>query len=200
MQGESDPHHRPAALRDFGTGLEVRLDAITLTAPATWTRTKPSSSYYLAEFALPHVDKDTADARLVVSVGSGPMEENIDVFMGEFDATSENVKREEKEIAGLQIRFVDVSGAYTGRHGQTAPASIQADYQMMLAVIPIGDELHFVKAVGPQQTIAANVGAIHTFVGSVQRRNSGAEVSEDAVSSGAARSHCDRRHRSCATG
>jgi hypothetical protein len=184
LRGEPDPHYRPAVPRDFGTGPEVRLDAITLTAPTTWTRTKPRSSYYLAEFVLPHVDKDTADGRLMVSVGSGPVEENIDVFMGEFDTASEHVKREEREIAGSQIRFVDVSGSYTGRHGQNAPVPTQPDYRMILAVIPIGDDLHFVKAVGPQKTIAANVGPIHAFVRSVQRRNTGTEVSEDAPGGG----------------
>jgi hypothetical protein len=106
------------------------------------------------------------------------MEENIDVFLGEFDTPGENAKRERKEVAGLQVTFVDVSGAYSGRHGQAAPASPQPGYRMIVAVIPVGDQLHFVKAVGPEQTIAANVEAINTFVSSVQRRNTGAEVSE----------------------
>lgn len=183
-QGEPSPHHGSAARGDFGTGPEVRLGAITLTAPATWKRTKPGSSYYLAEFALPHVDKDTTDGRLTVSVGNGSIETNIDVFKGGFDTASEYAKQEQKEIAGLQVTFVDVSGGYTGQHGQAAPAPTQPGYRMILAVIPIGDQLHFVKAVGPEQTIAANVEAINTFVRSVQRRSAGAEVSEAAPGTG----------------
>lgn len=183
-QGEPMLHHGSAARGDFGTGPEVRLDAITLTAPATWKRTKPGSSYYLAEFALPHVGTDTTDGRLMVSVGSGPIETNIDVFKGEFDTASEDAKQEQKEIAGLQVTFVDVSGGYTGQHSQSAPAATRPGYRMIVAVIPIGDQLHFVKAVGPEQTIAANVEAINTFVRSVQRRTAGAELSEAALDTG----------------
>jgi hypothetical protein len=182
LQGEPSPYHDHgwAARTDFGTGPEVRLDAITLTAPATWKRVKPSSAYYLAEFTLPHIDEDTGDGRLMVSVGWGSLEENLDVFLGEFDAVRENVKQEQKEIAGFPVTFVDVSGTYTGQHSQAAPGDAQPDYRMIVAVIPMGDRLHFVKAVGPQQTIAAHVEAINSFVHSVQRPNSVAEVS-DAV-------------------
>jgi hypothetical protein len=174
--GEPGPHHGSAARVDSGTGPEVRLDAITLTAPATWKRTRPGSSFYLAEFALPHVDKDTTDGRLMVSVGSGSMEANLDVFMGEFDTPSENARKEQKEIAGLQVTIVDISGGYTGQHSQSAPTATQAGYRMIVAVIPIGDQLYFVKAVGPQQTIASHVEAINTFVRSVQQRNAAVEM------------------------
>jgi hypothetical protein len=184
LQGEPGPHHRSAGRTDFGTGPEVRLNAITLTAPASWKRTKSSSSYYLAEFALPHADKDTTDGRLLISAGSGPVEENIDVFLGEFDTARENPKQEQRDIAGIQVTFVDVSGAYTGHHSHAVPAAAQPGYRMILAVIPIGDELHFVKAVGPEQTIAANVEAINTFVRSVQRRNPRVEMSEAAPGTG----------------
>jgi len=183
-QDELALHHGLAGRTNYGTGPEVRLDAITLTAPATWKRTKPGSSYYLAEFALPHVEKDTTDGRLMISVGSGSIESNIDVFKGEFDAASENVKQEQKEIAGLQVTFVNVSGAYTSQHGQSAVAGTQPGYRMILAVIPIGEQLHFVKAVGPQQTIAAHVEAINTFVRSVQLRDADVEMSEAAPGTG----------------
>jgi hypothetical protein len=176
-------YHGVAARADYGTGREVRLDAITLTAPAKWKRTKPASSYYMAEFALPHVDKDTEDGRLMVSVGSGPIESNLDIFKGEFDTAGENVKQEQKEIAGVQVTLVDVSGAYTGQHSQSSAAATLPGYRMIVAVIPIGDQLHFVKAVGPQQTIAANVEAINTFVRSVQRRNAAVEKSEACAGS-----------------
>jgi len=183
-QGVLGPHHGSAAQIDYGTGPEVRLGAITLTAPATWKRTKPGSSYYMAEFALPHAEKDTTDGRLTVSVGSGSIETNLDVFEGAFGTASEDAKHEKKEIAGLQVTFADISGAYTGQHGQSAPAATQPGYRMIVAVIPIGDQLFFVKAVGPQETIAANVEAINTFVGSVQRGNAEVAIPEPAPDPG----------------
>jgi hypothetical protein len=176
---EFNLYHASASRADHGSGPEVRLDAITFTAPATWKRTKPASSYYLAEFTLPHVDKDTTNGRVLVSVGSGSIESNLDVFKGEFDTQSENVKQEQKEIAGFRITFLDVSGAYTVQHSQ-APAATQAGYRMIVVVIPVGDQLHFVKVVGPQQTIAANLDSIDTFVRSVQRRSPDAVATEAA--------------------
>jgi hypothetical protein len=183
-QDELVLHHGLGARPDFGTGHEVRLDAITLTAPAVWKRTKPGSTYYLAEFALPHVDKDTEDGRLMVSIGSGSIETNLDVFKGEFDTPGDHAKQEQKEIAGLQVTFVDVTGAYTGQHSQSAPAATLPGYRMIVAVIPIGDQLHFVKALGPEKTIAAHVEAIKSFVSSVQRRNPAVAKSEAAPVTG----------------
>ena len=37
-----------------------------------------------------------------------------------------------------------------------APASKQAGYRMLGAIIPVDGELHFIKATGPQVTIAAH--------------------------------------------
>jgi hypothetical protein len=176
-------HHGLGRRADFGSGPEVRLSAITLTAPATWKRTKPSSSYYAAEFALARAGKDTTDGRLLISMGSGSMESNIDVFKGQFDAASEHANREQKEIAGFQVTFVDVSGAYTGPQGQAATATTQPGYRMILAVIPVGEQLNFIKAVGPEQTIAAHAQAINSFVCSLRKRDLAAEPSEAAGTS-----------------
>jgi hypothetical protein len=183
-QGELALHHGLGIQADFGTGPEVRLDAITLTAPAQWKRTRPGSSYYAAEFILPHVGNHTTDGRVLVSVGSGSLETNLDVFKGEFDTAGEYAKQEQKEIAGLQVTFVDVTGAYTGQHSQSGPAATLPGYRMILAAIPIGDQLHFIKAVGPEQTIAANREAIDSFVRSLQRRDAAVALSEAAPVTG----------------
>lgn len=169
-KSDDDPgpfHGRPRT--DVGTGPEVRLGALTLTAPTSWKRTKPGSSYYLAEFIVPRADKDQSDARLTISVGAGAIETNLDVFEGEFDATGDNAKHEKRDIAGLQVTVADISGSYTGQHGQSAAATSQPGYRMIVAVIPVGSQLYFVKAVGPQQTIAAHVEGINSFLGSIQK-------------------------------
>ena len=76
---------------------------------------------------------------------------------------SDNAKQEQKEIAGLKVTLVDVAGDYTGKHREFAADVTQSGFRMILAVIPIDDQLYFIKAVGPQQTIAANVDAINAF-------------------------------------
>jgi hypothetical protein len=185
--GTPNPHFG-APRGDYGTGPDVKLDAITMTAPPAWKRTKSGSAYYLAEFALPHVEKDTTDGRVLISVGSGSIDQNVDVFKGEFDTPGENAKQEEKDIGGLKVTFVDVSGGYiAGQHNQAgaAAAPAQPGYHMILAVIPVGDQLHFIKAIGPEQTIAANADAINTFVATMKRRNADAESPDSAFGLGA---------------
>ncbi len=170
-QGEpATPHHGAGPRADYGSGPEVRLADITLTAPAAWKRNpKPSSSFYLAEFTLPHAGKDSEDGRVVVSIVGGPIESNIDLWKGQIDGAGDNARQEKKEIAGLAVTFLDLSGEYNGQHGQSAAGTSHPGYRMIVAVIPIGDQLHFIKAVGPQQTIAAHVEAINAFVGSLKR-------------------------------
>jgi hypothetical protein len=185
MPAEVAAYHGAAARIDAGTGPDVLLDAISLKAPDAWKRTKPLSSYYVAEFTLPRAGNDTADGRLLVSVGSGSIDTNIDVFKGEFDAVGEYAKRQQKEVAGFRVTFIDVAGGYIGgQHGQAAPAVAQPGYRMIIAVIPVGKQLHFVKAVGPQQTIAAHAEAINAFIASVQLRQGGLEMSEAASDNG----------------
>lgn len=177
-------HHGAPTQTDFGSGPDVRLGTISLTAPAAWKRTKPGSSYYVAEFALPQAGKDSADGRLTISMGSGSIETNLEVFEGQFD-TTEPAKQVKKEFAGYQVTLIDVAGGYTGsQHGQSAPADKLPGYRMIVAVIPVDGQLYFIKAVGPQQTIAAHVDGIHAFLGSVQKRTPDAVTAEATVDSG----------------
>jgi hypothetical protein len=184
---QSNPHTNPhgsMSRADYGSGAEVRLRDMTFTAPAAWKRSKPGSSYYMVEFTLPHVDPDTADGRLTISSGVGSVESNIDVFEGQFDGTSEFAKPEKKEIAGLQVTFVDMKGGYTGQHAKSGGPTTQAGYRMIVAITAVDEQLYFIKAVGPQRTIAANVGAIEGFLGSAKRSQAAAASSDHAFGVG----------------
>ena len=152
-----------------GTGTEVHVKPLTFTAPATWKRTKPRSSLVQAEFAIPHADKDTVDGRLTVSVVAGTVKDNVDRWKGQFVGTIDSRKQEEIEVGGLKATLVDFAGTFGEQAGMVAPVVNRPDYRMIAAIIPISDQLYVVKAVGPRQTISANVKAINSFLGSVRR-------------------------------
>jgi len=78
-------------------------------------------------------------------------------------------KQEEIEVAGLKATLVELAGTFGEQAGMMAPVVNRPDYRMLAAIIPIGEQLCVVKAVGPQQTIAANVEAINSFVRSLRR-------------------------------
>jgi hypothetical protein len=64
---------------------------------------------------------------------------------------------------------VDLSGEFSDQAGPFAPAVKRPGYRMLAAIIPVEGELHFVKAVGPEKTIAAHAEKIKAFVRSVKR-------------------------------
>jgi hypothetical protein len=43
-------------------------------------------------------------------------------------------------------------------------------YRMLAAIIPVGDQLHFIKAYGPEKTMARHAEAFHDFVKSTQTK------------------------------
>lgn len=151
-------------------GGPLKLDAIILTAPAGWQQIAPSSSFIAAEFALPRAQGDDADGRLTVSTAGGTVEANIERWKGQFDAQVKQSPPEEVEVAGLKVTVVDMSGTFNDQRGPIAPPTVRPGYRMIAAVVPVEGQLHFIKATGPEKTIAAHADKIHEFIRTVQRQ------------------------------
>jgi len=148
----------------------VELDAISLTPPAGWERTVPSSSILAAEFVLPRAAGDDADGRLTVSTAGGSVDANIDRWQGQFEPQPREASREEMEIAGLTLTLADYSGDFNDQRGPFAPAVLRPNYRMIAAIIPVGGQLYFIKATGPAKTVGAHADEIRRFIRSVKRR------------------------------
>jgi hypothetical protein len=149
-------------------GEVVELGAIQLTAPAAWTRKPPGSSFVAAEFSLPRADGDDADGRLTVSTAGGSLEANIDRWKGQFQPQPKSISQEDIDVAGLKATIVDLSGDFNDQRGPFAPGELRPGYRMIAAVIPAGGQLQFIKATGPQKTMASHADAIHQFIRSAR--------------------------------
>jgi hypothetical protein len=149
-------------------GPEVKLGEITFTAPEGWQRKAPQSTFIQAEFALPKAEGDDADGRLTVSSAGGSIEANIERWKGQFTKL-ENSHQEKFEVAGVAATLVHLSGEFNDQRGPFAPAVSRPDYQMIAAIIPLGEQPFFVKATGPQKTLEAHAEAIKQFVTSAKR-------------------------------
>jgi hypothetical protein len=147
---------------------QVELDSIRLTAPAQWRKAAPSSSFVAAEFVLPRAEGDNEDGRLTISTAGGTVEANIDRWKGQFDPQPQQASQEEIDAAGMKITIVDLSGDFNDQRGPFAPAAKRPNYRMIAAVIPLEGQLHFIKATGPQSTIANHAEAIKEFIRSVR--------------------------------
>jgi hypothetical protein len=146
----------------------VQFGAISLTAPEGWKRKPTQSSFTQAEFLLPRAKGDDKDGRLTVSVAGGSIQANVDRWKGQFSGALEKTRQEQIDANGIQVTLVDLSGEFNDQRGPMAPSVKQSGYRMIAAIIPINDQLHFVKAVGPQKTMAAHADEIKSFIRSVK--------------------------------
>lgn len=149
---------------------QLTLDRLTFAVPEGWQQKEPASNFILAEFALPKAEGDDADGRLTVSVAGGTVEANVQRWREQFGGKPEGESQENKQIGDLEITVVDYTGEFNDQRGPFAPPSQRANYRMLAAVIPVDGELHFVKATGPQATIAAHADRFHEFVGSATKK------------------------------
>jgi hypothetical protein len=150
------------------SGGPVALDAMVLTTPAGWQRKRPSSSFVVAELALPHAEGDDDDARLTVSTAGGSVEANVDRWKTQFDPLTEEKPLETIDVAGMSVTLVDLSGDFNDARGPFAPAVQRPGYRMIAAIVPIEGQLHFIKATGPKKTMATHAEAIQEFIRSVR--------------------------------
>lgn len=139
---------------------------LNIKAPQGWVQREPQVSLILAEFRLPKAEGDEADGRLTVSTAGGSIEANVDRWRGQFDDLQDKPS-ETIEVAGRQVTLVDLAGTYNDQRGPFAPGEKRPNYRMLGAIIPLdGDDL-FVKAYGPQKTMAAHEAAFKEFVKSL---------------------------------
>lgn len=151
-----------------GSGGTVQFGAIALTAPDSWPRKAPQSSFTVAEFVLPGAQGAETDGRLTLSVAGGSIENNVERWKGQFGGADVKAKQETLTTNGIQITMVDLSGDFNDQRGPYAPATKRRDYRMIAAIIPVGGELHFVKGVGPLPTLQAHAERIKEFIKTVR--------------------------------
>jgi hypothetical protein len=158
----------PADKPSDTTSDPVELDAITLKAPRGWTRKPAGSQFVLAEFVVPRAEGDDADGRLTISTAGGSVEANIDRWKGQFQPQPTAAKQDVVDVAGLKVTIVDLAGDFNDQRGPFAPAERRLGYRMIAAVIPVEGQLHFIKATGPQKTIASHAAAILEIIRSAR--------------------------------
>ena len=152
-------------------GGEVRFGSLTLTAPPGWPRKQPKSNKIQAEYALPKAEGDKRDGRLTLSLAGGSIEDNIERWKGQFGGNPEKSKQEEMKVSGisvtLSVTLVDFSGDFNDGMGGSGVE--QPGYRMIAAIVPVGKQLHFVKAYGPEKTMEAQAEKIKAFIRSAKK-------------------------------
>lgn len=160
-----------AASTPSAEGPDVVIGSMVLTAPEHWTRKPPSSGFLITEFSLPKADEGTDNGRLTVSTAGGSVQANVDRWRDQFGGNPEPASQDNWDVAGLSVTVVDFSGTFNDQAGPFAPATPKPGYRMLAAIIPLDGSLFFLKAYGPQQTMALHEDAFREFVRSLKPRN-----------------------------
>jgi hypothetical protein len=141
-----------------------------LTAPEKWVKKEPKSKIVEFEYAAPATKGDNEDGRMTVMRAGGGVDANIERWVGQFTqpdgkSTADRTKRSKKNVAGLEVHVVDISGTYKDQPGGPFGPSVNKEkYRMLAAIIVAKDAQVFVKFYGPEQTIADNEKAFTSMI------------------------------------
>ena len=146
---------------------------LQLTAPKPWTRKEPQTSIVEHEFAIPPVEGDEQGGRMTVMGALGSIDANIDRWKGQFSQPGGEDKSriKKKQVAGLDVHLVDISGTFKDMRGPFAPATERPNYRMLAAIIETKNAgNYFVKFYGPEKMVAKNEKAFHELIESLEKK------------------------------
>jgi hypothetical protein len=157
--------------------VQTSAGALRFTAPPEWNTRQASSSMRVAEFTLPKAPGDAEDGELIVYFfggTGGSVEANIERWTAQMQQpdgkpATAAVKRSQRDVNGLQVTMLDVSGTYVA---EVRPGSTERhhkpNFRMRAAVVATPRGPYFIKATGPAQTMTRWNGAVDAFIGSVR--------------------------------
>lgn len=148
---------------------------LTFTGQEGWEQQKPSNSMRVVQYRLPGEQKGQ-DATLVVYYfggDGGGVEANLQRWYGQISqpdgsSTAEAAKRTEREVNGMKVTLVDVTGTYSNEMRPGMGGQVRMEGARMLAAIfETASGPHFVKLVGPAATVEHWKKSFDAFVDAV---------------------------------
>lgn len=146
---------------DEPKGVEVDLDGLKATAPASWKKEEPPENlrqFRWMQFRVPKAKDDADDALVTISKGaSGGAGPNVDRWKSSFKPPAgktidDAAKVEEIQIGGMKATYLDITGTYTDRFSKAGP---QADYRLLAVYFDGKDNTYTFKLIGPAATVEA---------------------------------------------
>ena len=149
-------------------GGELKVGSLRFAVPKGWVQKQPRSGFVLAEFGLPRAQGDAADGRLTISTAGGTVQQNVERWKQQFGGKPQKESQKSLQVEGVQVTLVDFSGSFLDQRGPSAPAEEHSGYRMFGAIIPVGSQSYFVKAYGPEKTMAARADEFQKYIRSVK--------------------------------
>jgi hypothetical protein len=164
-----------------GQAISLAEGKLVLQAPANWERKEPRSRIIEHEFAVPGAkDKDGELGRVTVMGAGGSIEANIDRWIAQFKQpdggdSKKKAKIDKKEVAGIEVHLVDLTGIYQDAPGGPFAKGKTIDrenYRMLAAIISGGRTIgnYFIKFYGPADVVKEHEKGFATMIESLQKK------------------------------
>jgi hypothetical protein len=124
------------------------------------------------------VEQDNEDAEVVVfyfAGGGGTPQANVDRWVGQFQTpdgkpVSDKAKTSHKDVNGIHVTIVDVSGTYFSSLGpMQGDGEPKPGYRMLGVIAETASGPWFIKFTGPERTVARWEPSFHSFVDSMKQ-------------------------------
>jgi hypothetical protein len=141
--------------------------SVTWKVPSAWTAVANPSPMRLATYRVPHAPGDTDSADVSVTRAGGSPDANIERWLGQFDNRGKET-RTERDVRGLKVTIVEVSGTYLGGGMMMAgPSTPHTNWALLGAIIEASGTPYFVKITGPVATVRSARGPLNALLDSL---------------------------------
>jgi hypothetical protein len=152
-------------------GAAAAAPGLAFDLPAGWVSEKPGSGMRLAQATIPGAAGAGQFAVFYFGAGGGgSAEANIGRWIGQIDAPIAPPRREEFSTHGLKVTWVDVAGTMKPSTVGMGPTTAQPGSRLLGAVVEGPGGPWYLKAIGPDATIAAARGAFVTLLHGLRPR------------------------------
>ena len=150
----------PVEITPDGKTTKVELMGLSFAVPSQWERQPPANRMRIDQYDVPGPAGGASLGVFRFPGGGGSTTANIDRWVGQFDQpdgrpSKEVAKIETKEVGGLSVTTVSVTGTYKGSmsmRGQPS-ATAQENAQLLAAIVAGSGDPYFFKLSGPQKTV-----------------------------------------------
>ena len=143
--------------------------AIQWKAPAGWQVAANPNAMRIATYKVPAAKGDAEGAEVIVARAGGGVDANIQRWVGQFGADAKDARTKEK-VAGFDVTFVEVSGAYSGGMSMNDPApKAQAGWSLRGAIVDTPGSAYFFKMIGPTATVTSARAAFDAMIHGISK-------------------------------
>lgn len=147
-----------------------KVDDFVLHVPSDWKKEQPSSRMRALQFGIPASEGDQRPAELAVFNfrGGGTVDQNIQRWIGQFDAQGRSASLFEGQTDGGRYWLANISGTYNQSIGPPVLRKTESQPEsrvLAMIVVTKQGKVLYLKLTGPDKTVAAQAERLRQLIG-----------------------------------